>query len=208
MTAALGIRVGAAVLALSLTVAATPPSAPRPENSIRLGNAAYQRGDYERALARYRSAVEQRPAWGIARLNIGDAFYRLGRLVEATEAFEAAARLATDSHTKHASLHNLGNALVGTGRLDAAEQAFRQALMIRPDAVDTLHNLAWVRARILAGSRKSAALSRRDAQARRTPSLTPREERRLLAAAREAELRGRSALLRPTRSVTRVDKYW
>ena len=39
---------------------------------------------------------------------------------------------------------NLGNAEMRAGRRPAAEEAFRKALELKPDAADTLNNLAWL----------------------------------------------------------------
>jgi tetratricopeptide (TPR) repeat protein len=62
------------------------------------GNIAYSRGQLEDAVARYREAIDARPDFGNAHYKLGVCLYRMGRLKQALEAFQAVVTMGDQSH--------------------------------------------------------------------------------------------------------------
>jgi tetratricopeptide (TPR) repeat protein len=116
------------------------------------GNRAYRRGDYSRAVERYRAALAGRGVDPRLSYNLGTALLRLG------EADLAHERLTESLDARSPELrarvfYNLGNALVGRGGgedaedLRAAIDAYRRSLLLNPTLEDARWNLelAWRR---------------------------------------------------------------
>ena len=76
----------------------------------------------------YRRAIELRPGYADAYLNLGIELGRLGRYVEAIPAFEAAIETRSDFAEAH---YNLGVTLARIGRLEDAATALESALDVR-----------------------------------------------------------------------------
>lgn len=117
-------------------------------------------GDPAAALSLFSSAVRRAPHSLPIAFATGVACYRLGQLEQAAGHFRAASR--SDSPVlKGAALYNLGNCAFRMGEKAAAsdrqaalrlfqetERYYLHALALAPDAADTRHNLALVRARL------------------------------------------------------------
>jgi serine/threonine-protein kinase len=67
---------------------------PRAETFSSMGTIYYTRGDYEKAADAYEGALLIRPLGAITHRNLGDAYARLGRPVDALRAYREAVRLA------------------------------------------------------------------------------------------------------------------
>jgi Tfp pilus assembly protein PilF len=76
------------------------------------------------------AAVALRPDSPAARLNLGVALARAGRLDEALVAYRHAITLKSDYSVAH---YNVGLALGEQGHLDEAVSAFRRAIQLKPD---------------------------------------------------------------------------
>jgi len=96
---------------------------------FRYGVARAQLGDTAAAVEAYQRAVQKRPGFGEAWLNLGSALKDLGRLEEAAEASRQAVALRPALPQAH---NNLGNMLQRLGRHDEALAALDQALRLRP----------------------------------------------------------------------------
>jgi Flp pilus assembly protein TadD len=95
-----------------------------------LGAASYQRGDYARAVAILRRAVEVRPGYLDARFNLGLALAALGLPDQAARQFTAVLDARADDVE---SLANRGKALFDQGFAELALQDFDAALAMSPD---------------------------------------------------------------------------
>ena len=112
------------------------------------GNRAYRRGDYGKAVDRYREAVARSGGSPRLQYNLGTALFRLDRSAEARkrlmEALEAQA-----PELRARAFYNLGNALArdpegGTAsaeELRAAIDAYRRSLLLDPGRDDARWNL-------------------------------------------------------------------
>lgn len=98
-------------------------------------------GRFGEAESRYRQALQLRPEFAEAWLNLAVALKAQGRLGEA----EASCRQALQVRPAFVeALNNLGNILLAQGRPADAENAYRQALGLRPEHLEALINLARV----------------------------------------------------------------
>ncbi|HEY64312.1 MAG TPA: tetratricopeptide repeat protein [Caldilineae bacterium] len=89
----------------------------------------YERGDYERAIARLREALRRRPRLWDAHFLLGACYHKLGRLEEA--AWEAEAELR--AHPDHVlALSLLGQVRLSQGRVSEALAALERAHQLDP----------------------------------------------------------------------------
>jgi Ca-activated chloride channel family protein len=127
-------------LVLSLALLAFPAVAPQ-----EAGNRSYRRGDYSRAVERYREAIARHGGSPRLQYNLGTALLRLGdpaaheRLLAALE--------AQSPELRARAFYNLGNALAhgaerpGDEELRAAIDAYRRALLLDPERDEARWNL-------------------------------------------------------------------
>lgn len=136
-------RMGAALLIASTSVSCTHRG-----ELLRGGNQAFDRGNDDEALARYREAVAKRELADRAWFNSGLAFQRGGQLSQSIDAFTRSAAAADDDRVRAQAHFNRGNVLAGRDQLDVAEKAFVDALRADPDFEAARINLAIVRERL------------------------------------------------------------
>lgn len=128
---------------LLLLLAASPAGAATAEGSLRAGNKAYARENYEAALDRYGEAAAKKPKDPRPLFNAGGALYRLEKLEDATAMYEAVgARKDAPAAVRAAALYNLGNARFKSGDFAGAAAAFRASLSAAPRDEDARRNLA------------------------------------------------------------------
>ncbi len=95
-------------------------------------------GDYRTELSIWTDTVAKRPQSAVARVNLGIALDKAGRLAGATDQF----RQATQIDPAYAEAHyNLGVALAKTGLTAAAIGEFETAVRLRPDYAEAYYNL-------------------------------------------------------------------
>jgi protein O-GlcNAc transferase len=96
------------------------------------GVAALQAGDHRDAHALIRKALALRPNDGAALINLGIVLHRLGKQLEALEAFDQGMKTRADDPSAH---NNLGNLLRDMKRHEAALESFGRALALNPHNV-------------------------------------------------------------------------
>jgi tetratricopeptide (TPR) repeat protein len=96
------------------------------------------RGDVAGAMACYRSALELRPAYTVAIVDLADLLQHSGRFAEAAAGYRRALEIEPNLPEVH---NNLGNALRDGGRLDEALTSYRRALDIKPAFAEAHSNL-------------------------------------------------------------------
>lgn len=131
-------RVAPVVLALvGLGVAAIAPQ--------EAGNRSYRRGDYPRAVERYREAIARHGGSPALQYNLGTALLQVGD--SAARERLAAALEAQSPELRARAFYNLGNALAhgserpGEEELRAAIDAYRRALLLDPEREEARWNL-------------------------------------------------------------------
>src|SRR6476620_856106 len=95
-----------------------------------LGDVYFARGELNKALAEFRSALYLRPDSPYAHNDIGLVLTKMGRLDEAVDHLNAAIRILPNHPMAH--LH-LGNALLQKGQTSGAIKEFEQQLALQPD---------------------------------------------------------------------------
>jgi Ca-activated chloride channel family protein len=144
-----------ALVAAGGLLAATARSAVASPDSARQ---LFEAGEYERALAEYKAAVEADPEDPRLDFNVGASAYKAGRFDDAATAFARALR-SESADLQEQSFYNLGNAQFRLGEkalqsdphqtMQAWQQsieAYDQALALRADDADAKHNRDLVQA--------------------------------------------------------------
>lgn len=101
-----------------------------------LGNVYVLRGEYKRAIEKYKEALRLKPNYAVAWNNLGLAYYRLGKINLAIPQYHQ----ALNHQPKLASAHNnLGLALGKKGKLEAAKKEYEKAIQYDANYADP-HN--------------------------------------------------------------------
>ena len=107
-----------------------------------LGRAAQAAGDWDQALRRYQEALRIYPAYArtdaALNINLGDVYFKLGKLENAAEALERGTALHPASSSAH---YNLGLVYARLGRYKEAETAIRKALDLKPEFPEASNTL-------------------------------------------------------------------
>ncbi|MBW4484532.1 MAG: tetratricopeptide repeat protein [Tildeniella torsiva UHER 1998/13D] len=101
------------------------------------GNAKYEAGDYDEAIAAYAAALTLKPDYLDALHNKGVALGNLGQHEAAIACYDAALVLKPDDLD---ALHNKGVALGNLGQYEAAIACYDAALALKPDYHEALYN--------------------------------------------------------------------
>lgn len=109
--------------------------------SMRAGDAAYDRSNYSKSEPHYRRVAEKDPANWNAAYNLGNALYEQGKYEDASKIFEKAVANAPSDRAKADVLHNAGNALLKQNKFKEAIKAYEGSLRLRPGDADTKMNL-------------------------------------------------------------------
>ncbi|MEE9134181.1 MAG: tetratricopeptide repeat protein [Gemmatimonadota bacterium] len=112
------------------------------------GNRAYRRGDYPKAVERYREALARSGGMAEPRYNLGTALLRIGELESARENLIESLQ-AQSPELRARAFYNLGNALAqepedggaNPESLRAAIEAYRRSLLLDPGREDARWNL-------------------------------------------------------------------
>lgn len=107
---------------------------------MKIGYEAYGYQDYEAAILVFQEASLQKPHNPIAHYNLGTAYYKQGKFIQAAYAFQTTL-LKTNVYNKAAVYYNLGNAQFKMHDLSAAVESYKSALRLNPNDVDAKHNL-------------------------------------------------------------------
>jgi len=175
------------VCLLALLVAAAPE--PSPEELVRQGNTAFEREEFEAALALYDRAEERITNPGLVAYNKAAALYRLGRYDVAVRHYESALE---DAHgaRRAAILYNLGNCHLhqsqGTraDRLRQAVECFSRCLSqegieaaLREDACYNLElaKLLWLKAKQSPSNKETGNQQEPPKEQPKTEDKTPKE---------------------------------
>jgi tetratricopeptide (TPR) repeat protein len=104
-----------------------------------LGNALFQKGKVDEAIAHYQQALQIRPDSAEGHNNLGNALFQKGKVDEAIAHFEQALQTKPGFAEAH---YNLATALWREGRVGEAITHYQNALQIKPNDADAHYNLA------------------------------------------------------------------
>ena len=146
------------------TIACTTDNAIAQAN---LGQAFYEKGTLDEAIAHYQKALQIDPNQAFAHSALGLALLEMGRPDESVNHLLRALEINPQFADAH---YNLGNTFLQMGRAREALTHYHEALAIDPDDVEALNNRAW----LLATSSEPAVRDGREAVelAKRADSLT------------------------------------
>lgn len=111
---------------------------------VKQGNRAYQSGQFDEALAKYKAALEENGDPGVVAYNMGNAFYELGESEAAQEAYINSLHPSKPT-VLASSLYNLGNAYFQNQKYPEAIASYIEALKRNPGDEDTKYNLELAR---------------------------------------------------------------
>lgn len=115
------------------------------ETHFKLGNALASRGDFERARAEFRRALELEPTFAEAHYNLGNGLNSAGDVEGAIAEYRRAVELRPAFPEAH---YNLGLVLKAKGDIDGALAEFRRTLEFRPASAEAHCNVgAMLRAK-------------------------------------------------------------
>jgi len=106
-----------------------------------LGNVFKAVGDFLRAEAAYRRAIDIAPGYFDAHFNLGIVLETMGRPAEAYDTYKNALDIQPDFISAYL---NSGNALKALGKFDEALDYYRWVLQVEPRNVDALSNMGAV----------------------------------------------------------------
>ncbi|MDQ6655068.1 MAG: tetratricopeptide repeat protein [Verrucomicrobiota bacterium] len=106
-----------------------------------LGDALYEKGKLNEAIATYSSVLRAHPREPITRSALGVALLEQGETAASAASLEAAVEMAPSYAEAH---YNLGNTYLAGGRAREAIEQYRAALALNPDDVEAGNNLAWI----------------------------------------------------------------
>lgn len=111
----------------------------KPESrALRQGLKAYEKADWNEAIAKFAQARDAAETPGLAEFDMGAAAFQNGDYPTAQRSFEQAAR--SDALPAGEAAYNLGRTLAEAGQLEPALEAFRSALRENPGHEDARHN--------------------------------------------------------------------
>ncbi|MBL7152747.1 MAG: tetratricopeptide repeat protein [Phycisphaerae bacterium] len=122
------------VVLLVLLVAVASPA--RLGDDAQLGNAAFEKGDFQEAVERYEQALRAKPSFGVY-VNLGHCHTQLKNWSQAENAYEAAIELESESATPEL-WRFLGQARYNSGRFEQAMKAFFEAASLKPNDRDSI----------------------------------------------------------------------
>lgn len=106
-------------------------------NRLQSGDAHYDKKEYGKAEATYKSAA----GGYAASYNAGNAAYQQGKYEEAAELFRIAVNAGADAAAKSAAWYNMGNAFLQAGKYSEAVKAYESSLRQQPNRPDAKKNL-------------------------------------------------------------------
>ena len=101
------------------------------KDNVELGNEAFSRGDYNKAVEYYQLAIDSKPMFA-AYVNLGHCYMQLERWVDAVSAYEEAIQLKPDDVTAQI-WRALGRAHFGLRQYEQAMDAFLKASPLEPN---------------------------------------------------------------------------
>ena len=112
-------------------------------SKINSGNSSYKKGEYDKALEKYRDAEISDPNSPVVPYNMGAANYKLDNYDEAVSDFRKAIA-SKDKTIAGRAYYNLGNAAFKQNKTDEAVDYYKKALELNPKDEDAKYNLEYL----------------------------------------------------------------
>jgi Ca-activated chloride channel family protein len=112
---------------------------------LREGNNLYFNGKYGASEKYYADALKKKNDYYKANFNLGDAYYKQGKMTDAIGQFDAFIKNTNNKDTLAKAFHNMGNSYLKTKSYEDAIKAYKNSLKFNPKDEDTRYNLAYAR---------------------------------------------------------------
>lgn len=132
------LKVAASVLLICSGFSA---SAQTDKETIKKGNDAYKRNDYESAIQNYDAAVKMNAANATAQYNLGNALYKKDKKEDALTAYDKAEAAMAKPADKSRALYNKGVVQQSDKKNEECILTYKNALKLDPNNVSARHNL-------------------------------------------------------------------
>ncbi len=109
--------------------------------TIKKGNDAYSKKEYDKAIADYQKVTEKNPGNATAQYNLGNALYKIQKTDDAVNAYDNAVANAASKDGKSRSYYNKGVVLQNNKKLPECIDAYKNALKLDPEDEDARQNL-------------------------------------------------------------------
>lgn len=108
---------------------------------IKKGNDAYEKKEYDKAIANYKQATTKSTTNATAQFNLGNALYKNNKADEAVQAYDQSLANAASKEDKSRSFYNKGVVLHNNKKLPECIEAYKNALKLNPGDDDARQNL-------------------------------------------------------------------
>ena len=129
------------MLFFSVTVSPAAAQDTKENKSIKAGNEAYRKAEFEKASEAYQQALKKNPRNATASYNNGNALYKSGKKEESVKAYDNAISLLETPVSKGNAFYNKGVVLQQGQKLPECIEAYKQALILDPSNEDARQNL-------------------------------------------------------------------
>ncbi len=109
--------------------------------TIKKGNEAYKKNEFEKAAEQYQKIITTTPTNATAQYNLGNALYKNNKTDEAITAYDNAAENLSVKNQKATAIYNKGVVLQNNKKLPECINAYKQALKLNPQDDDIRQNL-------------------------------------------------------------------
>ncbi|HLO00967.1 MAG TPA: tetratricopeptide repeat protein [Pyrinomonadaceae bacterium] len=125
-----------------LIVGAATRGAQDPENRLfEDGEAAYQAGNYEKAVENFAAALKLKPDWTDAHYALALSLIETKNPQKALEEFKEVLRLKAQYKLMVFSNYNIGNIYLDLAEYEAAIDAYKYAIALKPELLEPHYNL-------------------------------------------------------------------
>jgi tetratricopeptide (TPR) repeat protein len=108
---------------------------------VKGGNKLYKEGKFDKALPEYKKAIEVNAGDPVANYNMGNAFFRNSRYVEAATTFDNTITNGKGTAIKQKAFYNKGVSLSKQNKLQESIEAYKSAVKLDPSDEDARINL-------------------------------------------------------------------
>jgi tetratricopeptide (TPR) repeat protein len=127
--------------AFLLLFTATNGFAQTEKTTIKKGNEAYKKKDYQTAINKYNEVIKKNDSNTVAQNNLGSALYKSSKKEDAVIAFDKAANKSNNTIVKSNALYNKAVVLQNDKKLEDCIANYKNALKLNPTNEDARHNL-------------------------------------------------------------------
>ena len=131
----------AMLLVLTFAVSIASAQQGNENKSIKEGNDAYRKAEFDKASGAYGQALKKNPRNATANFNNGNALYKSGKKEESVQAYDHAINLFETPSSKGNAYYNKGVVLQQAKKLPECIEAYKQALILDPGNEDARQNL-------------------------------------------------------------------